>query len=906
MKLKINILYTYCFFLMCLFSCQKENIKEWVHIPNEDLYIWTETNKQSLTYNWDGDSFDKLIHGNGVLYIYNNNNLISKKTVTAYYGTISSDNVITLSDGSTYIGKTQNDLFEGFGVYLNGRDVYIGNFRRSNPDGFLNWYKNGKLYYSGEWTNGKFDGKGTLYKEDGSVKQGTWKDGKLLQTHIQQQTSVGFYDGYVLNNKPDGGGCMQYNDGSCYKGEWSNGKWNGYGEYFTQADSIIGEWKDGKLNGSGVYKNNNFLYKGDWQDNKPDGFGYITTSDSTYYSGEWSEGKRSGYGDMYFINNDSYFGDWTDNEFNGLGTYTFGQSGDIYYGEWKGGLQHGLGTYTSKEYEYVGNWEEGWINGKGRITYANQDFYEGNFVENKLYGQGYYQFHNGNSYEGEFVDGKFNGLGIFRFADGNVYEGEFENGKIKGDGTLYYIEGEDTISITANWDGSNNFPKRASVLFGNGDLYEGELINGFPTKNGTWTTETERTNPQSSVYDSAKRANDFYKKHRDSWNKFVKYTSVFLTVVEFAAPAVGTVLVATGVGTPIGSMLITAGKVAGTANIALNATDATIATASAGVDTYDAIQKGEDATEALTTLGSELFINVAFATTPKVLKSVPARKAGVLLSSSAKNIKNTTKKTIITLSKKNKIFGKVIRITKDQTGKIQKTLEKATPVQSFKRLSSTVNRKFESTFLKTILPKTLIYKELQEIKAKGAIQLSKKEFDYLIANADKANLKAFIKTYTGNANNYLEFFIRLSMGNKKQVAKILEQSEIRKFIDKSIRTASGEAGYHEWLMTSNFKSFLLDEKWGDDGYFLAIAQSRLIQKTRNVNFKGGGGHVSSGRPNSSASAKFHEGLAEVISKCNSKEELFVEVRAYAKKTLTEEAYKEFNEIFKNVLQTVTK
>lgn len=905
MKFVKTIFLTICF-ILCFISCQNKVSNEWQSISNADLCIWDVPNELDCVYYWDGGSFDKLIHGNGILSIYNNDSLISQQTITAYYGASSSDKAMILSDGSTYIGKTQDDLFEGFGVYLKGQDVYVGTFSRSNPDGFLNWYKNGKLYYSGEWANGKFNGKGTLYKEDGSVKQGTWEDGKLLQTHIRQKTAEGFYDGYILNSKPDGMGCMQYNDSSRYEGEWENGKWTGYGKYFTPKDSLIGEWKDGKLNGSGMYKNESLLYNGDWVDNKPDGFGYATTSDSSYYSGGWVEGRRNGYGDMYFANEDSYFGDWEDDDFCGLGTYTFGQSGDIYYGEWKGGLQHGLGSYTSKEYEYVGNWEEGWINGKGRITYANQDFYEGDFVENELYGQGYYQFHNGNSYEGEFVDGKFNGLGIFRFADGNVYEGEFEDGKIKGDGTLYYIEGEDTISITANWDGSNNFPKQASVLFGNGDLYEGELINGFPTENGTWTTEAERTNPQFDVYDSAKRANDFYKKHRDSWNKFVKYTSVALMVVEVAAPVVGTVLVATGVGAPVGGALITAGKVAGVANKALNVADATISTASAGVDTYDAIQNGEDATEALTTLGAELAVNAAFVITPKVLKSAPARKAGALLSSSAKSIKSTAKKSIVILSKRNKIFGKVVRISKDQTGGIKKTLEKSVPVQSLKRLNSIVNKKFESTFLKTILPKTLLYKELQKIKAKGAIQLTKKEMDYLMTNADKANLKAFIKTYTGNANNYLEFFIRLSMGNKKQVAKILEQPEIRKFIDKSIRTASGETGYHEWLMTSNFKSFLLDGKWGDDGYFLAMAQSRLIQKTRNVNFKGGGGHVSSGRPNSTASAKFHEGLAKVINKCNSKEELFVEVRAYAKEVLTEEAYKEFNEIFKNVLQTVGK
>ena len=37
---------------------------------------------------------------------------------------------------------------------------------------------------------------------------------------------------------------------------------------------------------------------------------------------------------------------------------------------------------------------------------------------------------------------------------------------------------------------------------------------------------------------------------------------------------------------------------------------------------------------------------------------------------------------------------------------------------------------------------------------------------------------------------------------------------------------------------------------------------------------------------------------------NTKEELFVNIRAYAKETLTEEAYKIFNEMFKSVLQTV--
>ncbi len=51
---------------------------------------------------------------------------------------------------------------------------------------------------------------------------------------------------------------------------------------------------------------------------------------------------------------------------------------------------------------------------------------------------------------------------------------------------------------------------------------------------------------------------------------------------------------------------------------------------------------------------------------------------------------------------------------------------------------------------------------------------------------------------------------------------------------------------------------------------------------------------------------FNYCLAKVIDNCNSKEELFVNVRAYAKDVLTDDSYKDFNEIFKGVLQTVAK
>ena len=155
---RIIFIFLNIFFLICLLSCQKDASKAWTHIQNEDLYIWTGGENQNFTYSWDGGSFDKLIHGPGTLSTYCNDSLISQRGIVAYYGAISKDDITTLSDSSFYIGRILDNLFEGFGVYLNGGDVYIGAFIQSKPSGPLTWHKYGTIYYRGEWENGNFHG----------------------------------------------------------------------------------------------------------------------------------------------------------------------------------------------------------------------------------------------------------------------------------------------------------------------------------------------------------------------------------------------------------------------------------------------------------------------------------------------------------------------------------------------------------------------------------------------------------------------------------------------------------------------------------------------------------------------------------------------------------------------------
>ncbi len=235
-------------------------------------------------------------------------------------------------------------------------------------------------------------------------------------------------------------------------------------------------------------------------------------------------------------------------------------------------------------------------------------------------------------------------------------------------------------------------------------------------------------------------------------------------------------------------------------------------------------------------------------------------------------------------------------VVKDLAEKEAKNLNYGEKVS---KLKNKVVDKVSETYLSSKIKKTILYKELQNILSKGSIRLTEKELSYLLENPTQ--LRIFIKKYVGDKRNFQEFFIRLAMGDKKQVEKLLDNPNISAYIKKAIRR-SDEGGVHEWLMTKNFKDFLINPKWGQDGPFLALALTRLVQKTDNVLFKVGGGHVSSGRANSAASVAFHNGLAEAISKCSTKEEVFVAVKRYAKNNLSEQSYKEFVSIFEGVFK----
>ena len=152
-------------FLLLLTSCMQTHYS-WVQ-TKEGTFLFLEENEKGVSYSWQGETFDDLIHGQGVLKVFNGDSLADKIATNAYYGAISAQDVISVNDTTKYVGNTKWNKQDGFGVLVQPHNIYVGDFVKSNPHGNLSWYQNGKLRYKGEWKEGRREGMGISYDRDG-------------------------------------------------------------------------------------------------------------------------------------------------------------------------------------------------------------------------------------------------------------------------------------------------------------------------------------------------------------------------------------------------------------------------------------------------------------------------------------------------------------------------------------------------------------------------------------------------------------------------------------------------------------------------------------------------------------------------------------------------------------------
>jgi Tfp pilus tip-associated adhesin PilY1 len=102
--------------------------------------------------------------------------------------------------------------------------------------------------------------------------------------------------------------------------------------------------------------------------------------------------------------------------------------------EFRDGYWYQVGTHTwDSGHEYVGEFINHVMNGKGTITYTWGDKYEGEWKDGTFY-KGIYTWKNGSKYVGEYKGWTRHGKGTLTWADGRKYVGEFKDNKRHGKG----------------------------------------------------------------------------------------------------------------------------------------------------------------------------------------------------------------------------------------------------------------------------------------------------------------------------------------------------------------------------------------------------------------------------------------------------------------------------------------
>ena len=156
-------------------------------------------------------------------------------------------------------------------------------------------------------------------------------------------------------------------------------------------------------------------------------------------------------------------------------------SNGSYEGEMKDGEPHGFGTYRWNDGDvYTGEYVNGTRHGKGKFVFASGNYYDGEWANEKYHGHGIYHWSDGDEFEGEWKNGKRHGEGKWTYADGRYYTGVWENGESISSSSIVYPSSSGNTA-------SASIAKVERVVFDNGDVYEGEMVDGFRHGKGKYT-----------------------------------------------------------------------------------------------------------------------------------------------------------------------------------------------------------------------------------------------------------------------------------------------------------------------------------------------------------------------------------------------------------------------------------
>ncbi len=160
-------------------------------------------------------------------------------------------------------------------------------------------------------------------------------------------------------------------------------------------------------------------------------------------------------------------GTWKNGELIGQGYQFFGKTsdfaGDFYEGEFLNGY-HGYGKYYDKSEDatYIGYWQNGKAEGKGKLTFGKNSeypnrYYDGDWKNGEMDGFGRYDWPDKGTYLGPWKDGEQHGEGIYIFLNGDTLKSRWIEGYCKdlavletGQDASYFKTQIDELTIPAS------------------------------------------------------------------------------------------------------------------------------------------------------------------------------------------------------------------------------------------------------------------------------------------------------------------------------------------------------------------------------------------------------------------------------------------------------------------------
>ncbi|KAJ9440202.1 Phosphatidylinositol 4-phosphate 5-kinase 2 [Diplonema papillatum] len=205
-------------------------------------------------------------------------------------------------------------------------------------------------------------------------------------------------------------------------------------------------------------------------------------------SAEWKEGT----GCIKYGSGDSYTGGFSKNMRHGTGVMAY-SNGDIYEGSWADDMRHGKGRMTwhtaapppVSGWRYEGDWRDDKPNGHGVLLVDLEgNKYEGCWVHGRRSGLGV-EVQAEYTYEGAFRDNARDGQGKLTAKDGTVYKGIFENGQLHDPAARIVFGNGDVYTGEVS---AGEIEGEGVIEYANGDRYEGEMKCNMRSGSGilTW------------------------------------------------------------------------------------------------------------------------------------------------------------------------------------------------------------------------------------------------------------------------------------------------------------------------------------------------------------------------------------------------------------------------------------